>query len=88
MNAPKLEANKCSVAIAEYKTGKVFKRNLSVFQGGENESDVFQVFNDFTQAKEFVVKFIKANSDFECTICNDQGEHVATFDPTGERKME
>jgi hypothetical protein len=86
MDAPKLEVNKCSVLIADNQTGHVFKKNLTVFLNGENESDVFQIFDNFTDAKEFVMQFVHSNPEFECCIFDYFGEHLFTYDRNGERK--
>ena len=87
MDAPKLEGNKCSVLIAEYATGQVFKKDLTLFIKGDNEQEVYQLFDNFHSAENFVLNFIKSNPEFECAIYNDNGEHLITYDLTGERKL-
>jgi hypothetical protein len=87
MEAPKLEENKCSVLIAEYATGHVFKKDLTLFFNGDNEQEVYQLFDSFNDAENFVLNFIKSKPEFECSIYNDNGEHLITYDLTGERKF-
>ena len=85
MKAPILEENKCSLVIAKYSTGHVMKKDLTIFSSGENEQDVFQVFDNLNTAKEFALQLIKSNPEFECSILNHNGVHLVTFDITGER---
>ena len=87
MNAPKLEENKCSILIAEYATGHVFKKDLTLFLNGDNEQEVFKLFDNFSDAEHFVLNFIKSEPEFECSIYNHNGEHLKTFYITGERKF-
>ena len=87
MNTPKLKENKCSVLIAEYATGHVCKKDLTLFLKGHNEDEVFQLFETFQDAKEFALNFITNTPDFECAIFDAKGEHLATFDKQGERKF-
>lgn len=88
MKTPILEKDKCSILIAEYSTGHIFKKDLTLFLNGDNEIDVFQIFDNLKTAKEFVLNFIEGKSEFECAIFNHNGEHIATFDLTGERKYQ
>ena len=83
MDAPKLEENKCSVLIAEYATGHVFKKDLTLFLKGDNEQEVYQLFDNFNKAETFVLNFIKSKPEFECSIYNNNGEHLKTYDITG-----
>jgi hypothetical protein len=87
MTPPILEENNCSVLISEYATGHVFKRDLTLFLNGEDESEVFQIFDNFSNAKDFVLSFIKSNPEFECTIYNFKGDWLATYDQNGERRV-
>jgi len=87
MKPPILEQGKCSLAIAKFDTGHILKKDLTFFLNGENELDIFQIFDDFTDAKEFVNRFIKCNPEFEGTIYNFRGECIATVDLNGERKL-
>ena len=86
MILPILKENNCSVLISEYATGHVFKRDLKLFLIGEDENEVFQIFDNFSNAKDFVLSFIKSNPEFECTIYNFKGEWLATYDQNGERR--
>ncbi len=88
MDIPKLEANKCSVLIAEYATGHVFKKDLTLFLNGDDEQEVFKLFDNFYEANSYILNFIKANPEFECSIFNDNGEHLKTIDMTGEREFD
>ena len=74
MNAPKFEDNKCSILIAAYATGHIFKKDLTLFLKGDNEQDVFHAFDNFNTAKEFVLSFIKGRPDLEFSIYNYNGD--------------
>jgi hypothetical protein len=87
MKAPLLEENKCSILIAEYATGHVFKKDLTLFRKGDNEEEVYQFFENFDDAEIFVLNFIKRKPEFECSIYNHNGEHLKTYDIKGERKF-
>ncbi len=51
MNAPKLEKENCSILIALNATGHVFKKDLTIFSKGDEEQDVFQLFDNLENAK-------------------------------------
>ncbi len=87
MTAPKLEENKCSVLIAEGTTGHVFKKDLTLFLNGDDEVEVFQRFDNFSNAKEFALNFVDSKPEFECSIYNANGEHVITYGMEGEREF-
>ena len=87
MKAPVLEKNKCSVLIAEYATGHVFKKNLTLVLTGDSEADIYQLFDNFFDAENFALNFIKSKPEFECSTFNHNGEHLKTYDITGERKF-
>ena len=87
MNAPLLEENKCSILIAVYATGHVFKKDLTLFLKGDNEKDVFQPFDNLNTAKEFVISFIKNRPDLECSIYNYNGDYLTIYDIDGEWKF-
>jgi len=87
MRAPVLEENKCSILIAEYATGHVFKKDLTLFLNGDNEEEVYQLFENFDDAEIFVLNFIKRKPEFECSIYNHKGEHLKTYYIKGERKF-
>lgn len=86
MKIPILDKNKCSVLISEYATGHVFKKNMTLFQHGENENEVFQIFENIVDARNHTVNFIAENPRFECTIYNQKGEFVTLFNLNGEWK--
>jgi len=73
--------------IAEYTTGHVFKKDLTLFLNGQNENEVYQVFDTFESAKEYALNFIQKTPEFECSIYNYNGKHLATFDKKGKRKF-
>ena len=87
MEAPKLKENNCSVLIAEYLTGHVCKKDLTRFRNGENENDAYQIFENFTKAKEFVIEFVAAHPGFECVIYDWQGEFLLDYDENGIRNF-
>ena len=83
MKAPLLEENKCSILIAEYATGHVFKKDLTLFRKGDNEEEVYQLFENFYDAEIFILNFIKSKPEFECSIYNHNGEYLKTYNITG-----
>ncbi len=85
MKIPKLEKNECSVVIADFKTGKIFKSDLTIFIEGENENEVFQIFKTFEKAKKWVIEFINEKPEYECSIWDNMGEHLLTYDLNGKR---
>ena len=85
MNIPKLDENKCSVLVSEYATGIVYKTNLTFYQQGENESDVFEIFDNHIDARKHTLKFVSKNPKFECTIYNHRGELISIYNLNGER---
>jgi hypothetical protein len=87
MDIPKLSLNKCSVIIVEYNTGIVCYKDLTYYQNGMKENEVFQIFDSFSEAKEYVINFVATNPKFECTIFDDCGELLAIFDLYGERSL-
>jgi hypothetical protein len=73
MAIPILEESKCSVLIAEYATGIVYKTNLTLFLNDDNEEDVYQVFDNLLSAKDFAHQLIKSKPEFECSIFDNRG---------------
>lgn len=87
MDAPKIGKDKCSILIAEYATGHVVKKDLTIYLNDDYEANVFQLFDNVNQAEHFISSFIKINPQFECSIYNHNGEHLKTYDTLGERKF-
>jgi hypothetical protein len=87
MDIPKLSLNRCSVIIAEYNTGIVCYKDLTYYQNGIKEDEVFQSFDSFLEAKEYVINFVAANPKFECTIFDHSGEPLFAYDLNGEQKF-
>lgn len=87
MKAPKLIENKCSLLIAEYATGHVFKKDLTLFSKADDESDVYLLFNSYENAEEYAQNFIKSRPEFECHIYDQKGKYFKTYDVNGKRKM-
>lgn len=87
MEIPKLSLNKCSVIIVEYNTGIICYKDLTYFQNGIKEDEVFQRFDSFLEAKEYVINFVATNPKFECTIFDHYGELLGVFDLNGERSL-
>lgn len=85
MDTPELNENQFSVLIAEYSTGHVLKKDLTFFLVNENPDEVFQVFEGFESAKEYVLNLIKIRPDCECVIMDFKGAHVASFDRNGKK---
>lgn len=86
MDIPKLEEGKCSVLIVEYATGNIFKQELTIFLNGQDEEEVFKIFEDFSKAHDFVMNLVTEKPQFECSIFNHTGQHLLTYDKTGERR--
>ena len=86
MSAPILEENKYSVAIAEYATGHIRKKDLTAYRNGEPESEIYQVFDSKDEAENYVFEFIKLCPEFECVIFKSNGQHFKTYDLNGERR--
>lgn len=86
MKAPNLDKNKCSVLIAELATGHIFTKDLTLFLKGENESNLFQIFDSFQEAKEFALDFVSSNPKFECVLYDWSGKPLLKYDINGKRK--
>lgn len=86
MQAPNLNENKCSVLIAEVATGHIFKKDLTLFLKEQNESDLFQIFDSFQEAKNFALNFVETNPKFECVIYDWSGKALFVYDINGERE--
>jgi hypothetical protein len=86
MNALLLDENKCSVLIAEYATGHIYKSNLTKFMHGDNEKDIFQIFNNLIDARNYALDFVQKNPNFECTVFNNNGDFISLYNKKGERK--
>ncbi len=84
MQAPKLEKNKCSVLTVQYASGVVVKNDRTIFQKGDDENKVYQVFDNFIEAKNFIANFIRLEPLLECSIFNDKGEYLSTYNINGE----
>jgi hypothetical protein len=87
LEVPKLKQNNCCVLIAEYLTGHVCKKDLTIFRNGDNEKDAYQIFDNFTKAKEFVIEFVAAHPEFECVIYDWQGKLLLVYDENGIRNF-
>ena len=85
MDAPRLDSNQCSVLIAEYATGHVCKKDLSVYRNFEDKNEVFQIFDTEKEARQFATGLISKKPDYECVIYDHQGDHVETYDKNGIR---
>jgi hypothetical protein len=85
MGIPILDNNKCSVLIAEYATGIVCKGDLTLFLNDrDNEGDAFQLFDDFSSAKEYAMNLSKERPEFECHIYDYNGNYLIGYNMKGE----
>ena len=85
MSAPILNSNKCSVAIADYSTGHVRKKDFTIHKNGEPESDVYKVFENLNDAETYSLNLVKMKPEFECVIFDCNGKFIKTYDLKGER---
>jgi zona occludens toxin (predicted ATPase) len=58
MDIPKLKQNQCSVLIAEHSSGIIYKKDFTVYRNSKITNDVFEIFESYTQAEEFVKNFL------------------------------
>ncbi len=86
MCAPHLNLKECSLLIAECSTGIIYRKDLTVSFSGDNNELIYQVFDDFENAKDFAIKFVNEYPKFECVIYDKLGEYIITYDENGERK--
>lgn len=87
MDIPKLNLNECSVIIVEYNTGIVCYKDLTYYQNGIKENEVFQRFGSYLEAREYVTNFVASNPKFECTIYDHSGELLEIFNLDGKRAL-
>lgn len=83
MKAPILNNGNYSLLISNYAFGQVCKKDLSLFEEGDLESEVFQIFEDLNAIEKFVSEFIKNNPDFECSLYDHNGQYIKTIDKNG-----
>ena len=73
--------NKASVVIAECSTGIVHKLDLTHFRTGiDNETEMYQYFDNIDDAKGFAKQFTNDHPEFECCVydCNDKPRFIIT----------
>jgi hypothetical protein len=85
MPAPKLNKEGCSVLIAELATGHVYKKDFTLYIGVADQKDLYQIFDGFKEAQDFALDLIKRKPEYECVIYNHFGQHIITYDKSGER---
>lgn len=87
MTLPILKENQFAVGKAKYATGHVLKNDGSFFLTGENINEMYEIFENYEDAKNFVIEKVNENHEIECWIINSKGEHMFTYDQKGERKF-
>lgn len=88
MNNLNLKRNQFAVSKAEFTTGIVLKNDGLYFKSGDNQNDIYTIFETFDLAKDFAIKEIQQNPEIECWIKNARLETVFFIDKNGERSFE
>ena len=83
-----LKRNQFAVSKAEFTTGIVLKNDGLYFKSGENQNEIYSIFETFALAKDFAAKEVQQNPDIECWIKNAKSETVFFIDKNGERSFE
>lgn len=87
MTYPKLLEHQLAIAQAEFSTGHVLNKNGSLYLAGNDINDVYEKFDSYDQAKEFVIKKVQNNPEVECWIIDYKGQTIFAYDKNGERKI-
>ena len=58
-----------------------------MFKTGQDLNEMYEIFESYEEAREFVIQKIKINPAIECWIVDNKGNHVITYDENGERKF-
>jgi hypothetical protein len=87
MDIPKINDNQFAVGKAEYATGFVLTNDGKYFRNGEDISIMYEIFENYNEALNFVITKVKNNPKIECWITDSKGNHILTYDLNGERKI-
>ncbi len=82
-----ISENQFGVGKAEFSTGIVLKNDGSYYLSDVEVEEVYEVFETYQTAKEFVISKVQKNPKIECWIINSKNETVFYYDQNGERKL-
>lgn len=88
METLKLLENQFAVSQAEYSTGTVLKRDGTYYFNYEPESEIFEIFESFDDAKDFGIKKVQNNPEIECYVYNYLGQAIYFCSKSGENLIE
>lgn len=83
-----LSENQFGVGKAEFSTGIILKNDESYYRNDVEVDKIYDVFETYQTAKEFVINKVQSNTKIECWIINSKNETVFYYDQNGERKLE
>lgn len=86
MEIPKIKDNQFAVGKAEYSTGIVLKNDGSYYRSGDDLNEMYEIFESYVDAENFVITKIKEKPEIECWINDSKGNHIITYDLNGVRK--
>ncbi len=85
MEIPSLNEHQFAVGKAEFSTGHVLRNDGSIYEENQSLNEMYEIFDSYEEAEEFVLDKIKNNPEVECWIVNANGDHINTFDKNGKR---
>lgn len=68
--------NQFFVGQAEFKTGHVLRKDLSLFKTGGEKEEIYEVFNTEIEAKNYAKKKNTENPEIEYWVENDNGKTI------------
>lgn len=86
MKKLRISENQFAVGKAEFSTGHVLNNDGTIYHTGDEEVKMYEIFNDYSFAKEFAVLKVSNNPKIECWIENSKSETIFYIDRNGERK--
>lgn len=86
MKAPILNRNEYSVLIAEYSTGIIYNKGFNKHSSTDNKENVYQVFQNFDFAINYVKSKVQEQNKFEFVIHDYNGEYLCKIDKTSDLK--
>ena len=85
METPTMKENQFAVGKAEYSTGIVLRNDGTFYSHGEDLNKMYELFDNYIEAKNFAINLITHNPAIECWIVDGNGNHINTYDKNGER---
>jgi hypothetical protein len=82
-----LSENQFAVGKAKFETGTVLNNDGTIHRSGNDEIEIYEIFNNYNFAKEFAILKVSNNPEIECWIENAKRETVFYIDKNGERKV-